>query len=114
MEPACVKACPTDALVYGDRENLLAEAYRRIAARPHKYVNHVYGDKEAGGTSWLYISPVSFEKVGLPELEEEPVAHAGEMVINATPATAVAAAAALSGLYWLTKRRNEGMKEKEG
>jgi formate dehydrogenase iron-sulfur subunit len=111
IEPACVKACPTDALVYGDREALLTEAYNRIADRPNKYVNHVYGDKEAGGTSWLYLSPVPFEEIGLPELGEEPVTHASEVIMNATPVTIVAAVAALSGLYWLTKRRDEGTKE---
>ncbi len=114
MTPACAKACPTGALTFGDREELITEAYRRIGARPNKYVNHVYGDKEVGGTSWMYISPVPFEKLGFPTLGEEPIAHASEIVTNATPVTLTAAAAVLTGLFWLTKRREEGMKEKEG
>jgi formate dehydrogenase iron-sulfur subunit len=112
-EPACVKACPTDALVYGEREELLTQARARIAARPDKYVNHVYGENEVGGTSWLYISPVPFEDIGFPTLEAEPVAHAAEIVMNATPVTITAVVAGLLGLRALAKRRDEGLKRKK-
>ena len=105
LEPACVKACPTDALAHGVREDLLTEARRRIAARPGKYFNHIYGEKEAGGTSWLYISPIPFDQLGFPELGEEHPTKVSESIMNATPVTIIAAVAALSGLYQLTKRR---------
>jgi len=112
-EPACVTACPTDALTFGDRHDLIADAYHRIRSRPGKYVNHVYGEKEAGGTSWLYISPIPFRDLGFPELDEKPMDHASSVIINATPLTIVAAVSALSGVYWLTKRKNE-LAEKGG
>jgi len=73
--PACAKACPTRAIQFGDRRKLLEEARRRIAARPDRYVDHVYGQSEAGGTSWLYISGVPFEKLGFPTLGENAVDH---------------------------------------
>src|SRR6202008_828838 len=41
--PACVKACPADALRYGTREEMLQIAHKRIADRPHRDVDHVYG-----------------------------------------------------------------------
>lgn len=70
--PACVKICPNDALVYGRRKDLLTLAHARIASRPNLYVDHVYGEHEAGGTSWLYISGVPFAKLGLPAIGGPP------------------------------------------
>ena len=69
--PACAKACPTGAIQFGDRRRLLKEARRRIAARPDRYVDHIYGENEAGGTSWIYLSGVPFEKLGFPALPEK-------------------------------------------
>src|SRR6185503_8902146 len=66
--PACVKACPADALVFGEREEMLREARRRIAKKPGKYVDHIYGEHEAGGTSVMYLSAVPFEKLGFPDV----------------------------------------------
>lgn len=71
LEPACVASCPFGTLKFGDRAELLAEAHRRIEANPGKYVNHVYGEHEVGGTCVLYLSSVPFEELGLPALDEE-------------------------------------------
>jgi len=114
LEPACVKACPTDALVYGERAALIAEAKARIQSRPGKYVNHIYGLEEAGGTSWMYLSPVPFEELGLPELDSEPVPELSEsLAVYGTPSMLVGVAALLGGMYWFTKRRAEGMAEQK-
>ncbi|NPA90635.1 MAG: hydrogenase 2 operon protein HybA [Chloroflexi bacterium] len=71
--PACVEACPTGALVFGTRSELLAEAHQRIEAHPDRYVDHVYGEHEAGGTHALYLSGVPFEDLGFPQLDEKPL-----------------------------------------
>jgi Fe-S-cluster-containing dehydrogenase component len=63
-QPACVAACPVQALTFGRRENLLDEARHRIYTEPGRYVRHIYGEHEAGGTSWLYLSAVPFEQIG--------------------------------------------------
>lgn len=66
--PACVQICPNEALVFGYRDELLALAHERIARRPDLYVDHVYGEHEAGGTSWLYLTNVPFEQAGFPKV----------------------------------------------
>lgn len=63
-EPACVAGCPVKALTFGRREDLLEEARRRIYTEPDKYVPHIYGEHEAGGTSWLYLAKAPFEQLG--------------------------------------------------
>jgi Ni/Fe-hydrogenase subunit HybB-like protein/Fe-S-cluster-containing dehydrogenase component len=65
--PACVEACPREALTFGKRADLIALGHERIAKEPEKYIDHVYGEKELGGTSWMYVSSVPFEKIGLPK-----------------------------------------------
>jgi Fe-S-cluster-containing dehydrogenase component len=62
--PGCVEACPTQALMFGSRRQILQEGKRRIAANPDKYIEHIYGEYEVGGTSHLYLSSVPFEQIG--------------------------------------------------
>jgi Fe-S-cluster-containing dehydrogenase component len=73
--PACCEVCPRGAVIYGKREELLAEAKRRLAANPGAYVPKVYGETEAGGTQVLYLSHVPFEKLGLPDCGPRGVPH---------------------------------------
>lgn len=63
--PACAFNCPNEALMYGPRRELLAEARKRIVENPAQYFDHIYGEHEAGGTGWLYLSPVPFSELGL-------------------------------------------------
>ena len=62
--PACVGVCPSGALTYGTRGRLIEEARRRVFGNPDKYTQHIYGEHEAGGTNWMYITDVPFEKLG--------------------------------------------------
>jgi formate dehydrogenase iron-sulfur subunit len=97
--PACVKACPADALRFGEREEMLTEARRRIAARPHKYVDHVYGEKEAGGTSVLYLSPVPFAKLGFPDVGNKSYPGFSKTAMSAVPPAVMAVGAMLGVAY---------------
>jgi formate dehydrogenase iron-sulfur subunit len=63
-QPACVASCRFGALTFGRRENLLEEARTRIYGEPGRYVHHIYGEREVGGTSWLYLSAVPFDQLG--------------------------------------------------
>jgi Fe-S-cluster-containing dehydrogenase component len=76
LEPACTAACPTGAVIFGKRTDLLAKAKDRITVAPEKYFEQrVYGEHEAGGTQVLYLSSVSFQKIGLPKLGTVSLGH---------------------------------------
>ena len=62
--PACIGVCPSGALTSGTRGRLVEEARRRVFGNPDRYTQHIYGEHEAGGTNWMYITDVSFEKLG--------------------------------------------------
>jgi len=59
--PSCVKICPQEVLIYGKRHELLELAHEKIRREPDLYVDHIYGEHEVGGTSWMYLSSVPFE-----------------------------------------------------
>jgi formate dehydrogenase iron-sulfur subunit len=105
---ACAEACPAGATIAGEREELLREARARLAAEPDTYVQKIYGEHEAGGTSVLFLSPVPFEQLGLPvNLTSEPLPLTTFRVLSKIPAVVGAGAAVLTGLYWITKRKQE-------
>jgi formate dehydrogenase iron-sulfur subunit len=105
LAPSCVEICPYGALRFGERDELIAEAKKRIADNPGRYVDHVYGENENGGTSWLFLSSVPFEKIGLPTLNPEGVN--ARFAMNAVPPVAIAVAAIMTGIYYLTKKHRE-------
>jgi len=103
---ACSSVCPTMATKYGDRDALIAEARERIARNPERYVNHIYGLNEAGGTSVLMLSSVPFEQLGLRvNLPDEPLGEYTWRVLSRVPDIVAIGGALLYGIYWITKRR---------
>ncbi|HEX7078458.1 MAG TPA: 4Fe-4S dicluster domain-containing protein [Candidatus Eisenbacteria bacterium] len=73
QEPACVESCPEGALTFGKRSDLLQMAEKRIATEPGRYVPQIYGEREVGGTSWLYLAGVPFDQIGFrTDLDNEP------------------------------------------
>jgi formate dehydrogenase iron-sulfur subunit len=104
--PACVEACPTGASITGNRDDMIEEATRRILA-DSKYVKHIYGSEEAGGTSVFFISDVSFDKLGFPDVPKQPLPVLTANALGDTPTVILMGGALLSGLYWITQRRAE-------
>lgn len=108
QQPACSATCPTWAIQFGSREEMLSRAHARIEREPGRYINHVYGEFENGGTACFYISPVPFEQLGLPttDLTQSP-AYFNRLVTHGTPAVAAGVAIGMSGIYLAIKRQGE-------
>lgn len=106
--PACAEACRYEATVAGTREELLEIARKRIAEDPDMYYHHVYGEKELGGTSVLFLTPTPVEALGYKEaLGETPLPSLTWNVLEKIPGIVAGGGAALMGIWWITRRRNE-------
>lgn len=110
--PACVKACPTGALIFGERDAVIAEGHRRIAEKKQeeggwRYVDHLYGETEVGGTNWMYLANVPFERLGLrTDLGERPYPEYTHLALTGVPPAVIGVGAVLAGVYWISNRRS--------
>ncbi|MBF0469125.1 MAG: 4Fe-4S dicluster domain-containing protein [Desulfamplus sp.] len=106
--PGCVSICPREALVFGEREDLVKQARMRIQKYPDQYVDHIYGEHEMGGTSWLYLSSVPFSEIGMREdlgTQSAPQLTAG--ALSAVPIVVGLWPVLLTGVYAISKRKDK-------
>ena len=106
--PGCVEACPNEATLYGNIDQLVSVAKNRLKENPEKYYQHIYGLEEAGGGQVLVISPVPFEQLGyISKLPKEPMPEFTMRAMEKIPSVVLGGGVFLSGMYWLTKRKNQ-------
>lgn len=106
QRPACVDACPEGALEFGDRDALLAAAHQRIARRPDLYVDRVYGEKEFGGTSVLYLASASLGFLSWADgLRTEELPKLTWAALSKVPWEVAGVGGLMGGLYWVINRR---------
>jgi Fe-S-cluster-containing dehydrogenase component len=113
-KPACAEVCPTGALMFGKRGPLLELAKGRVYRNPEKYVHRVYGEHEAGGTDWMYVSDVPFESLSLPTVRDEPYPDKVLGALGAPPFVMTLWPPLLMGLYAFSKRREEAARAGSG
>lgn len=123
---ACAEVCPTGATLFGKVADLKAEIARRKSLKPGeqttfprgrlggpdqsypgvapKYVDHVYGEKELGGTQMMMLAGVSFDKLGYPTLPDRSFASQSETVQNSVYGGMVLPLALLAGMVGLARR----------
>ncbi len=107
-QTACAEACPTGATKFGLRDDLIAEAHKRMDAEPGKYVSKIFGQEDVGGTSVLYLSPVPFEQMGFDvKLGTEPMPDLTANAMEKIPNVVTVGGVMLGGIWWITKRREE-------
>jgi ferredoxin len=107
--PACAASCPTEALVFGRRAEMVAMAKERLKSRPDRYVKHIYGETEVGGTSWLYLTGRPVDEIGLLKLPDTAPSHRTEEIqhgIFKYGAIPIAFYGILSALMWHNRRQH--------
>lgn len=110
--PGCVEACPNEALTFGKRNDLINIARERIRRYPDRYVNHIYGEHEMGGTSWLNISGVPFKQLGMREdLGVTPAPELTAGALGAVPIVVGLWPVLLTGIYAISKRKDKIARE---
>jgi formate dehydrogenase iron-sulfur subunit len=114
--PACVNICPVEAITYGTKPFLIKEARDRIKRNPDKYLEKIFGEYDAGGTSWLYLAGKDFYQLGFPKVSTKPAPGTTEAIqhgIFAYFVPPIALYSMLGGLMWYTKRRQDMKQEEE-
>jgi len=112
--PACVQSCPMEAMTFGKRGDLIKQARERIKKYPDRYIPDIYGEKEVGGTAWLYLSSLPFDKIDFPKLGYHPAPGYTEPIQHAIfkwflPPLGVYAA--LGGIMWFLKSKKKKSKQ---
>ncbi|MGA9647505.1 MAG: 4Fe-4S dicluster domain-containing protein, partial [Candidatus Korobacteraceae bacterium] len=110
--PACTEACPTKATIFGDRDALLAEAHRRIAENPGLYINKVWGETEAQGSSVLYVSNVDLDFLTDGHaITSDPLPEKTAVAMASVPYAFCGVLAIMGGVNWVIARRIKLQKE---
>ncbi len=123
---ACAEVCPTGATLFGKVSDIKAEIARRKALKTGEattfprgrlggpdqsypgvvgaYIDHVYGEKELGGTQMMMLAGVSFDKLGYPKLPDQSFASQSESVQHSIYGGMVLPLVFLGGMTWLARR----------
>ena len=107
--PACQQACSLDVITVGERSAILSLAHQRIQDAPDRYLQTVFGEFDAGGTSVMYISdaPLDFLR---PQNSNKIPADASLPALSANwlenvPLITLGTACLMTGLFYIIGQR---------
>lgn len=107
-KPACAAMCPVEAITFGKRSDLLELARRKIRENPERYVKHIYGENEVGGTCCMYIAGRPFEELGFnTHVGTRPAPELTKGFLSTVPFVQVLWPAMLMGAYAFSQRREQ-------
>ncbi len=114
LPPACVEACPQEALTFGKRNDLIDIGRQRIKENNGKYVDHIYGEHEVGGTAWMYLSSVPFEKAGFDvHVPKEPILNYVKDFLSIVPMVLTIWPGLFVGFHLLATRKEAAAEKKQ-
>lgn len=114
LQPGCAEACPMGAITFGRRDELLKVARERIRKNPERYVDHVFGEHEFGGTSWLVLAGVEFSELDLHAgVTHESLPAIGTSYLSVVPLVITIYPGLLAGFHAFTKRKEQLAREEE-
>ena len=97
-----------EALTFGKRDDLISVARERIRKHPDRYIDHIYGEYEMGGTNWLTLSSVPFKELGLREdLGVTPAPEFTSGALTSVPMIIGLWPVLLGGMYLVNQRRDK-------
>ncbi|MBS4025760.1 MAG: 4Fe-4S dicluster domain-containing protein [Clostridia bacterium] len=103
-QPACASQCPVKAITFGNRVELISYAEKLIKEIPDKYVPHIYGKSEVGGTAIMYIADIPFADLNFKmDLGTTPKSDYTDNVLAKVPAVAGGLGTILTLSYFLTR-----------
>jgi formate dehydrogenase iron-sulfur subunit len=119
LEPACVKACPTGAIMFGsktDMKNWAGERIEDLKSRGFEKAG-LYDPQEVGGTHVMYVlhhadKPSLYS--GLPDKPRiSPVVELWKGIVKPLAVAGLAFAAIASFFHWVTIGPNEVTEDDE-
>ncbi len=114
LPPACVEACPQEALTFGRRADMVEVGRQRIRENPGAYVDHIYGEHEAGGTAWMYLSPAPFAQAGFDtSVPKEPILNYVKDFLSIVPMVLTIWPALFAGFHLLATRKEKAAQQQQ-
>ncbi|MDJ0762110.1 MAG: 4Fe-4S dicluster domain-containing protein [Myxococcota bacterium] len=108
--PGCADACPNGAILFGKRKDLIDVARERFRKLPEGYIDHIFGEHEFGGTSWLTLAgpSMTFGALGLPEGGgPTPLPELSSNFLSIVPLIVAIYPGLLAGFYAFSKRKDK-------
>lgn len=103
-----------EALTFGNRRELLSIARKRIGREPDRYIDHIYGEHEAGGTSWLYLSPAPFAEAGFDmNVPKQPIINFVKDFLAIVPMVLTIWPGLFAGIFLLSRHGKSAAERRE-